>query len=79
MTDKKTRYDNIPLSDNIRGGMTLTGDDLQAIARILMLQDDAYEEYFEELKTGQKEINKILINHERRIKRLEDKVEKLSA
>ena len=79
MTDRKTRYDNPPISDHTRSGMTLTSDDLQAIGRLLMLQDDAYEEQFEILIEGQEEIKRKLVSHERRIKCLEDKVGKLIA
>ena len=44
------RYDNVPLSDKTRQGMSLNIDDLAAIGRLLTLQDDAYDERFEELE-----------------------------
>jgi archaellum component FlaC len=86
MTDKNTRYDNVPLSEHTRKGMTLNSNDLQAIGRLLMLQDDVYEEQFEKLCQGQKDIEKqlegikkMLDNHEKRITCLEAIVEKLTA
>lgn len=49
MTDKKDRYKNIPISEETRKGMTLTSDDLHAITRALSIQDNAYDEQFEEI------------------------------
>lgn len=80
------RYDNIPISEQTRKGMTLTIDDLAAIGRLLTLQDDVYEEHFDRLnkrldsiEKKQETILKTLRNHERRIRCLEEKVEKLIA
>ena len=79
MTDKETRYDNVPLSEHTRRNMTLNSDDLQAIGRLLMLQDDVYEEQFEKIFKGQEEIKKCLKDHEKRIRCLEEEVSKLTA
>lgn len=43
------RYDNVPISDETRKGMTLNIDDLAAIGRLLSLQDLEYEDRFAEL------------------------------
>ena len=78
MTDKNTRYDNPPISDKTREGMTLNSDDLQAIGRLLMLQDDAYEEQFEKLTIAVEQIARdiivirgVLKDHDSRIRKLE--------
>ena len=85
MTDKQTRYDNPPISDKTREGMTLNSDDLQAIGRLLMLQDDAYEEQFEKLTIAVEQIARdiivirgVLKDHDSRIRKLE-KFQKQSA
>jgi hypothetical protein len=44
------RYDNIPITEQTRKGMSLNIDDLGAISRLLMLQDDVYEERFTKLE-----------------------------
>ena len=44
------RYDNIPLSDATKKGMSLNIDDLGAFGRVLSLQDDVYDERFESLE-----------------------------
>lgn len=46
---KAGRYDNIPISARTKEGMTLTCDDLQAIGRMLSLQDNVYEDRFDEV------------------------------
>ena len=79
MTDRSKRYENIPISDKTRQGMTLNIDDLQAISRLLMLQDDVYEDMFDELTQSMKDIKKVLANHESRICKLEKSIEKLTA
>ena len=80
------RYDNIPLSEQTKKGMTLTIDDLAAIGRLLSLQDNVYEEEFKRLnkrldsiERKQESILKTLKDHEIRIKCLEEKVQKLIA
>jgi ParB-like chromosome segregation protein Spo0J len=80
------RYDNIPLSEQTRKGMTLTIDDLAAIGRLLSLQDNVYEEEFKRLnkrldsiERKQESILKTLKDHEIRIKCLEEKVQRLIA
>jgi ParB-like chromosome segregation protein Spo0J len=80
------RYDNIPLSEQTRKGMTLTIDDLAAIGRLLSLQDNVYEEEFKRLnkrldsiERKQESILKTLKDHEVRIKCLEEKVQRLIA
>jgi hypothetical protein len=70
------RYDNIPLSEKTRQGMTLTIDDLAAIGRLLTLQDDYYDELFERVERKLTEILKKLDNHEKRICALEKKLSK---
>jgi hypothetical protein len=80
------RYDNIPLSEQTKKGMTLTIDDLAAIGRLLSLQDNVYEEEFKRLnkrldsiERKQESILKTLKDHEIRIKCLEEKVQRLIA
>lgn len=80
------RYDNIPLSEQTKKGMTLTIDDLAAIGRLLSLQDNVYEEEFKRLnkrldsiERKQESILKTLKDHEVRIKCLEEKVQRLIA
>ena len=89
MKRRKNKYDpdNLPLSSITREGLTPASiDQLKAIAVMLSLQDNVYEEMFEKLFEGQKEIKDeisdikgILKNHEDRISCLEEKVEKLIA
>jgi hypothetical protein len=50
------RYDNVPISEHTRKGMSLNIDDIAAIGRLLILQDDAYDERFDDLS---KEIRKL--------------------
>lgn len=80
------RYDNIPLTEQTKKGMTLTIDDLAAIGRLLSLQDNVYEEEFKRLnkrldsiERKQESILKTLKDHEIRIKCLEEKVQRLIA
>jgi len=68
------RYANVPLSDKTKAGMTLTIDDLAAIGRLLTLQDDYYEEQFNKIFKGMNEINKILKDHEKRLRIVENKL-----
>ena len=65
------RYDNVPISDKTRAGMTLTIDDLAAIGRLLTLQDDAYDEQFEKLFFEIRELRE-------EVKLLKDSVAKLT-
>ena len=80
------RYDNPPISEKTRQGMTLTIDDLAAIGRLLSLQDDVYEEALEKInkrlssiERKQENIMRIVKNHERRIQILEKTVEELAS
>lgn len=68
---KLNRYENVPLSEQTKKGMTLKIDDLAAIGRLLTLQDDYYDEQFERIFKGLSEIMTKLEDHEKRIKRLE--------
>jgi len=43
------RYKNIPISERTIKGMSLNIDDLGAIARLLSLQDNVYDEQFEKM------------------------------
>ena len=74
----KTRYDHIPISDKTRAGMTLTSDDIQAITRIFLLQDEVYEDRFDRLEESLSEIKRILKDHEKRIRILEEIIKKLA-
>ena len=65
------RYENVPISDKTKQGMTLTIDDLAAIGRLLTLQDNYYDEQFEKIFKAVDEVQKILVNHENRLCRLE--------
>jgi chromosome segregation ATPase len=59
------RYENIPISEKTRAGMSINIDDLGAIGRMLSLQDDAYDERFEkmfELQTKQSESINFILN-----------------
>ena len=49
---EENRYDNVPISDETRKGMTLTSDDIHAISRLLMLQDRVYDDEFEDIKAS---------------------------
>lgn len=69
------RYDNVPISEKTKKGMSLNSDDLQAIGRLLALQDDAYDEQFEQIFAKLEIIEKKLENHESRICILERKLE----
>ena len=71
MIDKKYRYDNIPISDTTRKGMTLNIDDLGAIGRMLTLQDDVYNERLEE-------ILKLLTNQGKAIENLTAQVKEIT-
>ena len=80
------RYDNPPISEKTRQGMTLTIDDRAAIGRLLSLQDDVYEEALEKInkrlssiERKQENIMRIVKNHERRIQILEKTVEELAS
>ena len=70
------RYENVPLSEKTKSGMTLTIDDLAAIGRLLTLQDDYYDEQFEKINKKLDEVQKMLANHEKRICALEKKLAK---
>lgn len=70
------RYENVPLSEKTREGMSLNIDDLAAIGRLLSLQDLYYDEQFEKIFKAIEKIEKILADHERRITCLERKFEK---
>jgi hypothetical protein len=59
------RYENIPISEKTRAGMSINIDDLGAIGRMLSLQDDAYDERFEkmfELQAKQSESINFILN-----------------
>jgi uncharacterized protein YdcH (DUF465 family) len=68
------RYDNIPLSDATKKGMTLTIDDLAAIGRLLSLQDLANDEQFERIFDKLESVDRMLANHEKRIRFLEKRL-----
>ena len=57
MKDPK-RYDHIPISEKTKAGMSLNIDDLAAIGRLLSLQDNAYEQTFDEILDAIKELRK---------------------
>jgi hypothetical protein len=57
MKDPK-RYDHVPISEKTKAGMSLNIDDLAAIGRLLSLQDDAYEEQFEQILKSIGELRK---------------------
>lgn len=57
MKDPK-RYDHVPISEKTKAGMSLNIDDLAAIGRLLSLQDNAYEEQFEQILTSIGELRK---------------------
>jgi hypothetical protein len=71
----KGRYDNIPISDKTKEGMRLSIDDLAAIGRLLTLQDNAYEQMFDEFRVEfsqfKLDILDKLCDHEKRIRRIE--------
>ena len=50
MAETKDRYENVPISDVTRQNMTMNSDDLQAIGRLLTLQDLVYDEEFASIK-----------------------------
>jgi len=88
MTKNKYAVENLPLSDITRSGLNngIFIDILSALGVMMTLQDDSYEETNKEiLKTlihiNEKieKISKIVSNHERRIRCLEDKIDKLIA
>lgn len=54
------RYENIPLSDKTREGMSLNIDDLGAIGRMLSLQDHVYEEQFDDISRLLKQHAKLM-------------------
>jgi hypothetical protein len=80
MKKSSTRYDHVPISQKTREGMTLNSNDLQAIGRLLSLQDNVYDEEFEKMflllnriETRLAEIEHTQAEHEKRIKILEDR------
>ena len=72
-----SRYDNIPISEQTRKGMTLTIDDLSVIKRMFDLQDLIFEETLEKMNKSFNrrfgEQLKSLRNHCTRIEELEKK------
>jgi len=78
MIDKKYRYDNIPISDTTRKGMTLNIDDLGAIGRMLSLQDNVYDERFEEILKLLTNQGKAIENLTLTVGRLSDEVKEIT-
>ena len=73
-----TRYDNIPISDMTRKGMSLNIDDLAAIGRLLSLQDNAYDEQFEKLFESIKELSKEVHELREEVNDLKVKVQEIT-
>lgn len=69
---KEDRYKNIPISDQTRKGMTLNVNDLAAIGRLLSLQDNVYDEQFEEINKALKVINRNISSMKREFAKLCD-------